>query len=160
MIVLPITTSFALLVFDKPLNISFNLEGELRFDSSTNKLYVKPKIVGDIIGLADRSPAKVLLAMLSDIEYPIQMQKLNPIIGKNNGQQFQADIVVVGKAQVELTGEKENPSQKIVQASIIAKALKVADGSVLATSESYIPATDDSEATAQQVALEKASSKE
>ena len=75
------------------------------------------------------------------------------------GQQLQADIVVVGKAQVELTGEKENPSQKIVQASIIAKALKVADGSVIATSESYIPATDDSEAIAQQIALEKASLK-
>jgi hypothetical protein len=75
------------------------------------------------------------------------------------GQQFQADIVVVGKAQVELTGEKENPSQKIVQASIIAKALKVADGSVIATNESYIPATDDSEVIAQQIALEKASSK-
>jgi len=75
------------------------------------------------------------------------------------GKQFQADIVVVGKAQVELTGEKENPSQKIVQASIIAKALKTDDGSVIGTSESYIPATHDSEAMAQQVALEKASSK-
>jgi hypothetical protein len=75
------------------------------------------------------------------------------------GQQFQADIVVVGKAQVELTGEKENPSQKTLQASIIAKALKVADGSVIAASESYIPATDDSEVIAQQIALEKASSK-
>jgi hypothetical protein len=75
------------------------------------------------------------------------------------GQQLQADIVVVGKAQVELTGEKKSPSQKIVQASIIAKALKVADGLVIASSESYIPATDDSEVIAQQVALEKASLK-
>jgi len=69
------------------------------------------------------------------------------------------DIVVVGKAQVELTGETENPSQKIVQANIVAKALKVDDGSVIATSESYIPVTDDSEITAQQIALEKAASR-
>jgi len=75
------------------------------------------------------------------------------------GRQFQADIVVVGKAQVELTGETENPSQKIVQANIIAKALKVADGSVVATSESYVPATADSGEMAQQIALEEASSR-
>jgi ribosomal protein S25 len=75
------------------------------------------------------------------------------------GKQFQVDIVVVGKAQVELTGETENPSQKIVQANIVAKALRVDDGSVIATSESYIPATDDSEITAQQIALEKSASR-
>ena len=75
------------------------------------------------------------------------------------GKQFQADIVVVGKAQVELTGETENPSKKIVQANIVAKALKVDDGSVIATSESYNPATHDSETAAQQIALEKGSSR-
>ncbi len=74
------------------------------------------------------------------------------------GKQFKADIAIVGNAQVESTDEVENSIQKSVQASIIARAVKIEDGSVVATLDTYIPATQDDEETAQMVALEKASS--
>jgi hypothetical protein len=74
------------------------------------------------------------------------------------GKQFKADIAIVGTAQVESTDEVENSIQKSVQASIIARAVKIEDGSVVATLDTYIPATQDDEETAQMVALEKASS--
>jgi len=74
------------------------------------------------------------------------------------GKQFKADIAIVGNAQVESIDEVENSIQKSVQASITARAVKIEDGSVVATLDTYIPATQDDEETAQMVALEKASS--
>ena len=74
------------------------------------------------------------------------------------GKQFKADIAIVGNAQVESMDEVENSIQKSVQASIIAKAVKIEDGAVVATLDTYIPATQDDEETAQMVALEKGSS--
>ncbi len=74
------------------------------------------------------------------------------------GKQFKADIAIVGNAQVELMDEGKNSLKKSVQASIIARAVKIEDGSVVATLDTYIPATQDDEETAQMVAFEKASS--
>jgi len=81
--------------------------------------------------------------------------KLNAI--QTLGTQFKADIAITGNAQVELTDEIEDPPKKSVQASITAKAVKIEDGSVVTTLDTYIPATEDDEETAQRVALEKAS---
>ncbi len=71
--------------------------------------------------------------------------------------QFKADVAIVGNAQVDLMDEVENSLKKSVQASIKARAVKIADGSVVTTIDTYIPATEDDEETAQMVALEKAS---
>ena len=71
--------------------------------------------------------------------------------------QFKADVAIVGNAQVDLMDEVENSLQKSAQASITARAVKIADGSVVTTIDTYIPATEDDEETAQMVALEKAS---
>jgi len=101
-----------------------------------------------------------------DHTYIAQETTINKVYGcldvkdeavKSLGKQFNADIVVTGNAQVELINE-EDLVKKSVQASIVAKAVKVGDGSVVATLETYIPATEDDEETAQRIALENASS--
>ena len=74
------------------------------------------------------------------------------------GKQFKADIAIVGNAQVESMDDVENAVQKSVQASMSARAVKIEDGSVVTTLDTYVPATRDDEDTAQMVALEKASS--
>jgi len=102
-----------------------------------------------------------------DHTYLIQETPLNKVYGcmdvksmaiQTIGKQFNADIVIVGNSQVELTGEIEESHEKSVQASIIAKAVKVEDGLTVAILETYIPATEDDAGTAQRVALERAAS--
>lgn len=102
-----------------------------------------------------------------DHTYLIQETTINKVYGcmdvkseaiQTLGTQFNADIVIVGHSQVELTGEFEESLKKSVQASIIAKAVKVEDGSTVALLDTYIPATADDAETAQRVALERASS--
>jgi len=73
------------------------------------------------------------------------------------GRQFQANIAVVGTAQVVVTAEDENPPHKVIQAGITAQAIKIEDGSLLAAGEAYFPATEGSESAAQEVSLKKAS---
>jgi hypothetical protein len=72
------------------------------------------------------------------------------------GKQFKADIAIVGNVQLELMDEIEDSFNKSVQASLIAKAVKIEDGSVVASLDTYVPATKDDEETAQRVAIEKA----
>ena len=102
-----------------------------------------------------------------DHTYLIQKTTINKVYGcmdvkseaiQTLGKQFNADIVIVGHSQVELTGEFEESHKKSVQASIIAKAVKVEDGSTVAILDTYIPATEDDAETAQRAALERASS--
>jgi len=73
------------------------------------------------------------------------------------GTQFQANIAIVGNAQVVVTAENEDPPHTVIQASITAQAIKIDDGSLLATGEVYFPATEGSESAAQEVSLKKAS---
>ena len=102
-----------------------------------------------------------------DHTYLIQENPLNKVYGcmdvksvaiQTLGKQFNADIVIVGNSQVEFTGEIEESHEKSVQASIIAKAVKVEDGLTVAILDTYIPATEDDAETAQRVALERAAS--
>ena len=102
-----------------------------------------------------------------DHTYLIQETPLNKVYGcmdvksmaiQTIGKQFNADIVIVGNSQVELTGEIEESHEKSVQASIVAKAVKVEDGLTVAILDTYIPATEDNAETAQRVALERAAS--
>jgi len=73
------------------------------------------------------------------------------------GTQFQANIAITGNAQVVITTENEDRPRKVIQASITAQAIKIEDGSVLATGEVYFPASEGSEAAAQEISLKKAS---
>jgi hypothetical protein len=102
-----------------------------------------------------------------DHTYLIQETPLNKVYGcmdvksmaiQTIGKQFNADIVIVGNSQVELTGAIEESHEKSVQASIVAKAVKVEDGLTVAILDTYIPATEDDAETAQRVALERAAS--
>ena len=73
------------------------------------------------------------------------------------GTQFQANIAITGNAQVVITTENEDRPRKVIQASITAQAIKIEDGSLLATGEVYFPASEGSEAAAQEISLKKAS---
>jgi hypothetical protein len=73
------------------------------------------------------------------------------------GAQFQANIAIAGNAQVVVTTENEDRSHKVIQSSITAQAIKIEDGSVLATAEAYFPSSEGSEAAAQEISLKKAS---
>ena len=73
------------------------------------------------------------------------------------GAQFQANIVIAGNAQVVVTTENEDRSHKVIQASITAQAIKIGDGSLLATGEVYFPSSEGSEEAAQEISLKKAS---
>jgi len=73
------------------------------------------------------------------------------------GAQFQANIAIVGNAQVVVTAENEDSPHRVIQANITAQAIKIGDGSLLATGEVYFPATEGSALTAQEISLKKAS---
>jgi len=102
-----------------------------------------------------------------DHTYRLQETPINNVYGcldlrlkaiQTLGTQFKADIALIGNAHVELIDEIEDSLKKSVQASITARAVKIEDGSVVTTLDTYIPATEDDEETAQRVALERASS--
>jgi len=73
------------------------------------------------------------------------------------GQQFKANIALVGNAEVEVTDQNEDPPRKVIQANISAQAIRIEDGSLIATAEAYFPATDDRDAAAEEMSLTKAS---
>ena len=73
------------------------------------------------------------------------------------GAQFQAHIAIAGNAHVVVTTENEDRSQKVIQSSISAQAIKIEDGSVIAMGEAFLPASEGSEAAAQEISLKKAS---
>jgi hypothetical protein len=74
------------------LDVSFDLEGALRFDGKAHRLYVKPTIVGDVQGTSEGSPLRLLLDLLTEMEYPIHMQKLVPVMMGTQGQPVQLDL--------------------------------------------------------------------
>lgn len=73
------------------------------------------------------------------------------------GAQFQANIAIVGNARVALTAENQDPPQKVMQASITARAIKIQDGSLVASGEVHFPAAEESTSAAQEMSLRKAS---
>lgn len=102
-----------------------------------------------------------------DHTYVLQETTLNRVYGcldvkleaiQALGKQFKAEIAIIGNAQVELTDETEDLLKRSVQVSITAKAVKIEDGSIVATITTYMPATGDDGETAQLIALEKAAS--
>ena len=76
------------------LDVSFDLEGALRFDRKAHRLYVKPTIVGDVQGTSEGSPLRLLLDLLTEMEYPIHMQKLVPVMTGTQGQPVQLDLSI------------------------------------------------------------------
>jgi hypothetical protein len=86
------TTSLVIDVGD--LDVSFDLEATLRFDRRDLRLYVKPTIVGDIQGVSEDSPIRLLLSLLTDMEYPIHMQKLVPVMTGIEGRLVQLELSI------------------------------------------------------------------
>jgi hypothetical protein len=76
------------------LDVSFDLEATLRFDLGDHRLYVKPTIVGDIQGVAEDSPLRLLLSLLTDMEYPIHVQKLVPVMTGVEGRPVQLELSI------------------------------------------------------------------
>ena len=59
------------------IDISFDCEASIRYDKEKSILYIRPKIV------ERRNRNKVLLRLLAELidkEYPVEIQKLKPII--------------------------------------------------------------------------------
>lgn len=99
-----------------------------------------------------------------DHTYLIQETTINKVYGcldvkveaiTSLGKQFNADIAIVGNSQIEMADEIENSGKKSVQASIVAKAVKIEDGSTVINLGTYIPATEEDEETARKAALER-----
>ena len=74
------------------MDVSFDFEGTFRFDNAVNRLYVKPIIVGNTKGVAQDGPLESLLALLSGVEYPIQVGSLKPLLFRPNDRTFQFDL--------------------------------------------------------------------
>ena len=73
------------------------------------------------------------------------------------GKQFQADVVIIGNAQVEPADDKgQGPLTTSVQASIAARAVKTADGSSIAALETFMPSAGENADDAHNGALKKA----
>jgi hypothetical protein len=72
------------------------------------------------------------------------------------GRQFDADIVISGKVEIEIVKLEGESGMKSVQANIAAMALQVEDGKVLMVTSSHAPASSTDEATAKVEALKKA----
>ena len=60
------------------IDISFNCEASIRYDKEKNILYVRPKIMEKRNGNELLWP--LLAALMNDKEYPVEIQKLKPII--------------------------------------------------------------------------------
>ena len=73
------------------VDTSLSLEGTFRFEKASNTFYLKPRIVAGDAAQRDGSPMKILLSLISDIEYPIEVRKLKPIIAQFSGQQIRID---------------------------------------------------------------------
>lgn len=73
------------------VDTSLSLEGRFRFEKASNTFYLKPRILADDTAQTDRSPMKILLSLVSGIEYPIELGKLKPIIARFSGQEIRID---------------------------------------------------------------------
>lgn len=60
------------------IDISFDCEASIRYDREKNILYVKPRIIEKRNGNEFLWP--LLTALINDKEYPVEIQKLKPII--------------------------------------------------------------------------------
>lgn len=73
------------------------------------------------------------------------------------GKQFQADVIIIGNAEVEPAGERDRDTPATsVQASITARAVRIADGSGLAAVETYMPSSGENADAANNGAFRKA----
>ena len=91
---MPLQKAASVVVDIGDLDVSFDLEGALRFDHGAHRLYVKPTIVGDVRGAAEGSPLRLLLSLLTQIEYPIHMQKLVPVMTGTGDTPVQLDLSI------------------------------------------------------------------
>jgi hypothetical protein len=73
------------------VDTSLSLEGTFRFEKASNTFYLKPTIVADDTAQTDGSPMKILLSLVSGVEYPIELGKLKPIIARFSGQEIRID---------------------------------------------------------------------
>lgn len=73
------------------IDTRLSLEGTFRFEKASNTFYLKPRIVADDTAQTDGSPMKILLSLVSGIEYPIEVRKLKPIITRFSGQEIRID---------------------------------------------------------------------
>ena len=73
------------------VDTSLSLEGTFRFEKASNTFYLKPRIVADDTAQTDGSPMKILLSLVSGVEYPIEMGKLKPVIARLSGQDIRID---------------------------------------------------------------------
>ena len=73
------------------VDTSLSLEGTFRFERANNTFYLKPRIVADDTAQTDGSPMKILLSLVSGVEYPIELGKLKPIIARFSGQEIRID---------------------------------------------------------------------
>jgi hypothetical protein len=73
------------------IDTSLSLEGTFRFEKASNTFYLKPTIVADDTAQTDGSPMKILLSLVSGVEYPIELGKLKPIIARFSAQEIRID---------------------------------------------------------------------
>jgi len=73
------------------VDTTLSLEGMFRFERASNTFYLKPRILADDTAQTDGSPMKILLSLISGIEYPIELAKLKPIIARFSGQEIRID---------------------------------------------------------------------
>lgn len=73
------------------IDTHLSLEGTFRFEKASNTFYLKPRIAADDTARTDASPIKILLSLVSGIEYPIEVRKLKPIITRFSGQEIRID---------------------------------------------------------------------
>ena len=62
------------------IDLAFNCDTSLRYDSEENILYVKPEIITE--ETEQETLALLLAALVSGQEFPLEIQKLKPIIAK------------------------------------------------------------------------------
>jgi hypothetical protein len=60
------------------IDTSFNCEASIRYDKDENILYVKPRVMEE--GNRNEVLWLLLAALIGDKEYPVKIQKLEPII--------------------------------------------------------------------------------
>ena len=73
------------------VDTAVNLEGTFRFEKASNTLYLKPRILPDDTAQTDGSRMKMLLSLVSGVEYPFELRKLKPIIARFSGQEIRID---------------------------------------------------------------------
>ncbi len=85
----------ALLMDIGNINAAFNCNAALRYDASKRLLYITPNILQkQNQNIADQKAANLLqlLSLANGVEYPIEIQKFQPLITKISGSQFNIDM--------------------------------------------------------------------